>query len=104
MSIEINTEKGVCHAKIDGEMTIFTGTEYRLNLLECKTEKGMVLDLTGVSEIDVCGLQLLLSLKKYLDVTEQGLQLLNPSEVVQQALEMSRLTETFDNNIEVAHR
>lgn len=106
MGIEVNTENGVCHARVEGEMTIYTTGEYREVLLEqCHTRQGMELDLADVTEMDISGVQLLVALKKHLDGTEHGLQMHRPSEAVQEALELTRLAETletFDDKIEEA--
>jgi len=103
MGIEVNTENGVCHARVEGEMTIYTTGEYRETLLEqCHTRQGMELDLANVTEMDISGLQLLVALKKHLNGTERGLRLRSPSETVQEVLDVTRMAESFDGEIEEA--
>ncbi len=105
MGIEVNTENGICHARIEGEMTIYTTGEYREALLEhCHTRQGVDLNLADVTEIDISGLQLLVALKKHLGGTEHGLRLRNPSEIVQEVLELTQLAESLGDKIKEAVR
>ncbi len=98
MGIELNTGTGICQAKIQGEMTIYTAGEYRAVLLEqCHTQQGMDLDLAQVTEIDAAGLQLLVALNEHLGGTSNGLRLGNPSKTVLEAMELTRLTALFED-------
>ncbi len=96
MGIEIKSHDGRCLARIEGDMTIYTAGEYRESLLEqCHSRDGLELDLENVTEIDAAGLQLLVALKKHLDDTESGLQLMKTSESVQKALALTQLEIAF---------
>lgn len=103
MGIEVSTEKGVCHARVAGEMTIYTSGEYWEILIEqCSTRQRMELDLAQVTEMDAAGLQLLVALNKHYSAAECGLRLHNLSETVQEVMELTQLTGSFDDNIEDA--
>ena len=55
---------GSSHVVITGEMTIYTAREWRDELLAALAAPGDVeLDLSGVSDIDAAGIQLLVSLR-----------------------------------------
>ncbi|MGB0468288.1 MAG: STAS domain-containing protein [Pontibacterium sp.] len=96
MKIEINTETGLCHAQVEGEMTIYTTEKYREMLLEqCHSRQGMDLDLANVTEMDTSGLQLLVALNKDLSKTARGLRLVNPGDAVRDVLDLTQLAETF---------
>lgn len=100
MGIEVNTGNGVYHAKIQGELTIYTAGEYQDVLLEsCHIQQAMELDLSEVTAVDASGLQLLVALNNHFCGTNNGLRLGNSSEAVREAMELTRLTETFaDDN------
>jgi len=96
MSIEMINEDGLCHIAVEGELTIYTAVNY-LQVFQEQSQgcHGMKIDLAGVTEIDVAGVQLLVALRQHLIGTENGLQLCNPSESVREALELTRLAGQF---------
>lgn len=65
MTINIEASNGVCHAQVTGEMTIYHAAEMKGELLphldRCNE---MEINLSGVSEIDTAGFQLLLLVKR----------------------------------------
>ena len=96
MDIEVINDEGLCHTQVEGELTIYTVTNYRQAFLEQSQGcHGVKIDLAGVTEIDTAGVQLLVALRQHLIGTESGLQLCNPSESVQEALELTRLANEF---------
>ena len=96
MSIEVINEEGLCHIGVEGELTIYTVPNYRQTFLEQSQGcHGVKIDLAGVTEIDTAGVQFLVALRQHLTGTESGLQLCNPSESVQEALELTRLAGQF---------
>ncbi|CAG1009033.1 hypothetical protein BURK2_03825 [Burkholderiales bacterium] len=67
MGLQLSYTGGICQMRIDGEMTIASARSLRDEILasipgdpQCEVE----VDLSGVSEIDTTGLQLMLSLKQ----------------------------------------
>ena len=84
-------------------MSVHTTSGYREALLrKYKTGQAMELDLSGVTEIDTSGLQLLVALQKHLHGEQCDLRLRHPSETVRRVLELTRLAESFDDQIEEA--
>ncbi len=69
------TKKGQCQLSIEGEMNIYHANEMQKEFLKHLEKcKSMELDLTGVSEIDTTGFQLLLQLKR--ECNEDGKEVL----------------------------
>jgi len=96
MDIDVINDEGLCRTQVEGELTIYTVANYRQAFLEqSRGCDGVTIDLAGVTEIDTAGVQLLVALRQHLIGTESGLQLCNPSESVQEALELTRLVDQF---------
>lgn len=103
MSIKVHTKNGVCKARIEGEISVYTASEYREVLLKkYKAGRTMELDLSQVSEIDTCGLQLLVALQKHLHGADGELRLCDPDESVRQVLELTQLSDSFGTGLEQA--
>ncbi len=80
----------------DGEMTIYTAAEQFQRLQQhLNTHASLVLDLSGVTELDSAGLQLLLLAQT--EATRRGLlfRLQHPSATVQEVLQLLRLDRTL---------
>lgn len=72
---------------LSGELTIYRATELRQTLLAALAEPmtdpdGLALDLSGVTELDSAGLQLLLSARLSASTAGRSLDFLNPSPAV----------------------
>jgi anti-sigma B factor antagonist len=82
---------------IEGEMTLRRAPQLRALLLGllARDEQEVQLDLSGVSEIDSAGLQLLLLTKRTALARHKQLLLLGKSAAVSDALELLRLTSYF---------
>jgi anti-anti-sigma factor len=78
---------------VDGAMTIYTCGELKPALIEelAAHPETTGLDLSGVSELDTAGLQLLLMARRHADARGQDLHVVNPSRVVAEVLELCRL-------------
>ena len=83
--------------KLEGEMTIFRATELKSLLLG--DPRPSVLDLSGVTEIDSAGIQLLMLARKLAVLSQAGFQLQAPSEEVVEVFELLRLTDLFETPI-----
>ncbi len=69
---------GTSRVVIAGEMTIYTARDWRDRLLVAMSAPGDVeLDLSGVSDIDAAGIQLLVSLRMEAAAADRKLRLLN---------------------------
>lgn len=101
MTIEVKQQKkGVYHLAINGEMTIYTALEQKNALVHpLKSAKELQIDLSGVSEIDSAGLQLLLFLKR--EATELGIKLglIHHSKAVVEVFELLNLSKHFGDPI-----
>lgn len=83
---------------IDGELTIYRAAELRPTLqtaLEAALAAGsdLALDLSGVTEMDSAGVQLLLATQKSLQAREHDLRLNAPSEAVLEVLDFLGLSD-----------
>ena len=83
---------------IDGELSIYRATELRQVLLDwsAQCEAEAVLDLSGVTEMDSAGLQLLLALERTLAQQGQTLQLAALSPAVAEVLTLAQCTHWLE--------
>lgn len=88
-----------CRLHIEGEMTVSSAAAVRdeiLAALPAGSEDEVEVDLSGVSEIDTAGLQIMLQLKRKCGAR---LRLLNHSPAVLQILDLSRLGAQFGDPV-----
>ncbi|MBI5256515.1 MAG: STAS domain-containing protein [Burkholderiales bacterium] len=78
---------------LDGELTIFRAAELKQALLG--SPRPELLDLSGVTEIDTAGLQLLLLARQEALQQQRPLRLQAPSAVVADVLTLLNLTSHF---------
>jgi anti-sigma B factor antagonist len=82
---------------LDGELTIYTAAETAMRLRAHLAERRVCdLDLSGVSELDGAGLQLLLWLRETLHARGGTLRLVAHSPVVAEVLSLLHLKALFD--------
>ncbi len=75
--------------RIDGEMTIFRAAELKQQLM---AEPGLAaIDLSGVTEIDTAGLQLLLMVQQAAQARQATLTLIQPSAAVVELIDLLAL-------------
>lgn len=79
---------------LEGELTIFRAAELRQALLDNPPPEA--LDLSGVTEIDTAGLQLLMLARGEAERAQRPLRLQAPSTVVADVLALVNLTSHFD--------
>jgi ABC-type transporter Mla MlaB component len=86
--------------RVEGELTVQVAAEYKAVLLAALGESvgglpasgdEVAVDLSGVSELDTAGLQLLLMLKREADLLGKSLRLNDPSQAVLEVLGLARL-------------
>lgn len=83
---------------IAGPMTIHTTAQWRKTLLTAMCAPGNVeLDLSGVTDIDAAGIQLLVSLRMEAQASERALRLVASSARIREALAFCNLTEFFED-------
>ncbi len=78
---------GVLH--IEGELTIFRAAELKPQILA--TPLPAAIDLSGVTEIDTAGVQLLLLARRTAQAAQQALQLAVPSDAVREVFALLNL-------------
>jgi anti-sigma B factor antagonist len=91
MNSPIRYEQG--RVLVDGEMTVYTCGDLKVRLLRQLSEHADAaeLDLSGVTEIDTAGLQLLLTAQRHATDGGRQLRVSNPSRSVLDVLELCRL-------------
>ena len=91
--------------RVEGELTVQVAAEYKAVLLAALSEPAegspaegsptggdeVAVDLSGVSELDTAGLQLLLMLKREAEQVGKTLRLNDPSQAVLEVLGLARL-------------
>ncbi|MDO8654753.1 MAG: STAS domain-containing protein [Undibacterium sp.] len=90
----------MCHIALDGEITIYAALELKDELLpplaQCETAE---LDLSGVSEIDSAGLQLLIMAKAEAKTHGKTLVITSHSPAVLDILDLCDLEGFFGDNV-----
>lgn len=101
MPLEVKQLKNaVAHLAIDGEMTIYTALDQKTAFSKClQNSKELQIDLSGVSEIDSAGLQLLLFVKQEANERDIKLSLIHHSQAVVEVFELLNLGNHFGDPI-----
>ena len=85
---------------IDGEFTIYAVAEWKLALFDkLGACAGLDIDLSGVSEIDTAGQQLLIAAKRHATATGKRLRLCGHSQAVVDMLDLCRLGGFFGDPV-----
>lgn len=104
MPLHIETGEHKTLVKISGEMTIYTAAELKQALTPLLyRQQALELDLSGVSEMDSAGLQLLLAAKKTMQQGGYPLHLVMHSHAVLDALELCQLAAFFGDPTLIPH-
>ncbi len=81
---------------ITGDLTIYTAAEHREKLLDTvRKEEHCVLNISGVSEIDAAGLQVLMIAKLEAQRLEHVLEFVNHSDPVISVIDLCNLSALF---------
>lgn len=104
MSIKVNQqEKNCIQLIIDDEMTIYTALDQKNALSQYLSKnKDIQLDLSGVTEIDSAGLQLLLFLKQEAEQHNIRFSLTQHSQAVVEVFELLNLGNHFGDPIVIS--
>lgn len=78
-----------------GELTIHTLTEQRARMLEAGAAVDLIFDLSGITELDGAGLQLLVAAKRQRLAAGQSLRLTGHSRRIREAMERCGLAGFF---------
>ncbi len=81
--------------RIRGEMTVYAAQSLKAELCAAlrRHRRTALLDLSGVTEFDTAGLQILFAARRLAADEGRALQLAAPSPVVQEALDLCRLSD-----------
>ena len=91
---------GVTRLAIDGELTIYRAADLKVTLLEALRKSPVLeVDLSGVTELDTAGLQVLMLAKQTAAAEQRELRLLRHSPAVMEILEMLDLVAFFGDPV-----
>jgi len=95
-----NANRGSLLIKLEGKLTIYRAVELKDELLAAfDSDADLELELSGVTEIDVTGVQLLLLARRALAEQGRSLRLSGHSVAVQELLERIKLFGHFDDGV-----
>lgn len=103
--ITTETVNGICHARVAGEMTIYTAIECR-DLLQQTLQlcQEIEIDLSGVTEVDSTGVQLLIQVKRQGEKLGKPARLVCHSPAIQEIIDLYRLAPEFGDPMIIASR
>ncbi len=90
---------------IAGDLTIYTALEHREKLLDTvRKEEHCVLDMSGVTEIDAAGLQVLMMAKLEAQRTDHVLEFVKHSDPVISVIDLCNLSALFGDPLVLSER
>ena len=90
------SQDGVTRIAIDGEMTIYRAADLKVTVLEAlRKTRALEIDLSGITELDTAGLQVLMLAKQTANADQRELRLLRHSPAVVEIFEMLDLGAFF---------
>lgn len=100
MRIRAEAKDGLSLLHIEGDMTIYTAAELKAELMpHLSAPMEREIDLSGVSEIDSAGLQLLLLAKREAERHASPLRLTEHSRAVLEVLDLCNLAGYFGDQV-----
>lgn len=103
MTISIETNDGICRASVSGEMTIYHAAEMKEELLPCVARSREVeINLSGVSEMDTAGFQLLLLAKREAAAAGKPLRLVAHSPATLEVLDLFNMASYFGDPVVIS--
>jgi len=96
MTIDVFTENRHCRIRIEEELTIYTASVVGATIRDAMASHDSVaIDLTGVTEIDTAGLQLLLVAKKEALLRQRLVKFIGHNRVIAECLLLVNLANFF---------
>ncbi|CAK0748410.1 phospholipid transport system transporter-binding protein [Gammaproteobacteria bacterium] len=93
------------HFRLEGDVTIYEAVALKTALIAALNEgPTLELDLSGVTELDTAGLQLLLLLKHEAQAENREIHLVQHSPVVQEIFDLCDLSTVFGDPIVIGWR
>ncbi|MRX07945.1 STAS domain-containing protein [Pseudoduganella sp. FT25W] len=90
----------VTRISLDGEMTIYRAADLKVSVLEAlRKTRVLEIDLSGVTELDTAGLQVLMLAKQAAAADQRELRLLQHSPAVVEIFEMLDLVAFFGDAV-----
>jgi anti-anti-sigma factor len=90
----------VLRIAIEGEMTIYRAADLKVTVLEAlRKTKVLEIDLSGITELDTAGLQVLMLAKQTAAADKRELRLLQHSHAVMEIFEMLDLVAFFGDAV-----
>ena len=100
MNINIANEDGICRIGIGGEMTIYSATQAKEDLLSAMADCNEIeMNLAHVSEIDAAGLQLLALVKREAADRNKPLHFIAHSQAILDMLDLCNLAGVFGDPV-----
>lgn len=91
MESQVSHKRG--RVRLTGEFNIYNAAAVTPKLLSTLSKhKAAPLDLSGVTEFDTAGLQMLLAARRFCGAQGRSLSLVEPSPVVQDVLQLCRIS------------
>ena len=90
----------VLRISIEGEMTIYRAADLKVTVLEAlRKTRVLEIDLSGITELDTAGLQVLMLAKQSATADKRELRLLQHSPAVMEIFEMLDLVAFFGDAV-----
>ncbi|MFS2005390.1 STAS domain-containing protein [Duganella sp. CT11-25] len=90
----------VTRIAIDGEMTIYRAADLKITVLEAlRKTRVLEIDLSGITELDTAGLQVLMLAKQAAAADQRELRLLRHSPAVMEIFQMLDLVAFFGDAV-----
>ena len=96
MEFKANTDRGICEAEVEGELTIYHVNEFKKELEKAiKKAASFKLDLAKVSEIDTSCFQLLMQAQNACQENDKEFELTAVSPAVKEVMEIFGMVNHF---------
>jgi anti-anti-sigma factor len=96
MSIDVIKEKDCCRIRIDDELTIYTASTANATIRDAlAANESVAIDLSGVTEIDTAGLQILLVARKEAILRDRKVSFIGHNRIVIECLRLMNLANFF---------
>lgn len=96
MSIDILNEQGSCRIRIEDELTIYTAGIANTTIRDALiTHERVTIDVSGVTEIDTAGLQILLVARKEALLRNRAVSFIGQNRMVLECLRLMNLSNFF---------
>ena len=100
MNIQSEFDNGVCHLRMDGELSIYHAAEIKPEIFEALDRcVQMNLHLDSVSEIDTAGLQILILMKREAVRAGKPLHLIDHSPAIMELIDLLNLSGYFGDPV-----